>query len=122
MRGDELSRSRSLLLARWRGAAGAVRATTHAQAVAAPARQSTAELFRLFEEEALDAVGPAMSETLRRLLETPRAALSSARDPDSYANVLVTLDLVEDVLDAVLLTGSRPQRDSEDSEKETERP
>lgn len=102
-----------------------VRATSQAPAVPAKARPSTAELFRLFEEETLDAVGPAMSATLRRLLEGPRAAMSSGPDPESYANVLVALDLVEDVLDAVLLTGAQPRRASEDSEvseKEAQRP
>jgi hypothetical protein len=102
-----------------------VRATSHAPATPVKAKPSTAELFRSFEEEALAAVGPALSDTLRRLLAGPRAALSSEPDPESHASVLVALDLVEDVLDAVLLTGAKPRRESEDSEvseQEAQRP
>jgi hypothetical protein len=125
MRGDELSRSRSLLLARWRGAPSPVRETLQAPAPApapAPARASAAELFRLFEAEALQAVGPAMADTLRRLLDGPRAAVSCEPDPQSYVTALAALDLVEDVLDAVVLTRSEPRRDRNDSDKELQRP
>jgi hypothetical protein len=123
MRGDELSRSRSLLLARWRGAPSLVRETLQAPAPApAPARASAAELFRLFEAEALRAVGPALADTLRRLLEGPRAAVSCEPDPQSYVKALAALDLVEDVLDAVVLTRSEPRRDRNDSDKELQRP
>lgn len=123
MTGEGLSRSRSILLARWRGAAGAVRVASHAApAEPAPAKASAAELFRLFEAEALGAVGPAMADVLRRLLEAPRADVSSEPNPESYAKGLAALDLVEDVLDAILLTGSVTRRDAQQSGKEPRRP
>jgi hypothetical protein len=122
MSGDKLSRSRSLVLARWRGAADVARERAESPAVHAPeapekADADAAELFRRFEAEVLAAVPAPMAVTLRRLLDAPRAAVSSEANPENYEKILAALDLVEDVLDAVLLTGAAA---SPGTETETE--
>lgn len=147
MRGDDSSRNRAILLARWRGAAGRVRpaasspssprasivaeeAPTTAQddAASEPAASSStfpvaapvaalppskpeaplneAALFRRFEEEIQRVVPRPTAEVLCRLLAAPRDALLRERSEENRAQMLAQLDLIEDVLDAVLLAGA----------------
>jgi hypothetical protein len=133
MRGDEDSRSRSLLLARWRGAGGVVRARAPvavpstaapelepraaigepAVTAAEPAGRARpadeATLFGEFEAELQAAVSAPMARTLHALMEGSKSAWQTARTPENRAKILAALDQVEDVLDAVLLTGAAPR-------------
>ena len=59
------------------------------------------------DEELTRAVAAPTAEAIGRLLALPRAALLSERTAESRAELLAALDLAEDVLDAVLLTGVR---------------
>jgi hypothetical protein len=58
-----------------------------------------------------------MADTVRRLLEAPRADVLREPTPENYAKLLSALDLVEDVLDAVLLTGPASGRNAEKSQE-----
>jgi hypothetical protein len=72
---------------------------------AAPPDEVTA--LAQLDEELTRAVAAPAAEAIGRLLALPRAALLSERTAESRAELLAALDLVEDVLDAVLLTGAR---------------
>jgi hypothetical protein len=118
MRRDEVSRNRSVLLARWRDAS-AVRERGEGDACPAPApssRDDVALLDRL-EAEIRRSVPRSTADTLCRILAAPRAGASEL-SPEIRAAILSKLDLVEDVLDAVLLAGGR----GDAAEKEPEPP
>jgi hypothetical protein len=121
MRGETPSRSRSPLLARWRGAVGVVRDRGPESPDPArpyrPAAGDAAALFQSFEAELQHAVAQPMADTVRRLLEAPRADVLREPTPENYAKLLSALDLVEDVLDAVLLTGPASGRNAEKSQE-----
>lgn len=125
MRRDPIGRSQSMLLARWRdaaGGAGAASAEIVSRAeieratgvelapvpraeLAAPPDEATA--FAQLEEELSRAVAAPVAEAIARLLAAPRAARANERTAESGEQLLSALDLVEDVLDAVVLTGAR---------------
>jgi hypothetical protein len=120
MRGDETTQSRSALLARWRDAAG-----VRDSAVAAPAPVETpvvaaaldaATLLEQLESELLRSVPRATADAVLRMLAPSRAAWSSEPNAESRAKMLAVLEQIEDVLDAVLLTGAAP--DAGDRERE----
>jgi hypothetical protein len=149
MRGEEVRRNRSVLLARWRGAAAVVRdrneraspskalptgavevppeplfALAHRDAAESPARPDFAPsgrdeltLLQELEAEIRRAVPSAMAQTLSRLLAAPRAGATELTE-EIRAALLSQLDLVEDVLDAVLLAGGQAGH----SEKERDPP
>lgn len=119
MNGDKMSRTRSLLLARWRRAprvASEQDKGTVSPPVPKPLSPSEwdeASLFRQFEAEIRGAVAQPTADALCRILAAPRAAVLNERTPKSRAEILAKLDLVEDVLDAVLLAGRVPSEDVE---------
>lgn len=62
-------------------------------------------LFREFVAEILGVVGSPLAEKLSGVLAHPWASLQSAGTPENRAKVLSVLDLVEDLLDALVLLG-----------------
>ena len=147
MRRDEVSRNRSVLLARWRDAAAVARepgesgarftplpidaaarvpaptlaatedgaSSTNEATRFAPARDEET-LIRQLEAEIRRAVPRTTADTLCAILAAPRARASELT-PEIRAAILAKLDLVEDVLDAVLLAG-RGHREAAESERE----
>jgi hypothetical protein len=121
MRGDEVSRNRSVLLARWRAAAALERAPARVSESPPPSEVKPftpgagdeATLFQRFEEELRSALPRAAADTIGRILAAPRAAVLTERTPESLAVILSKLDLVEDVLDAILLAGGAPSGEAE---------
>lgn len=126
MRGDDVCRNGSVLLARWREAArleGASLAEPlqgeptetaldeeQASALAPPSAEAPSlgeVVTRLDElEAAIGEVVPSPSaQALVQILAGARAALVAQPNLDACRALLAELDLVEDVLDAVLLTG-----------------
>lgn len=119
MPGDSRGRSRSALLTRWRGAVRLVReqnsvAPESAEPAAAepaeateialaPAMENLAASFSLFEAELLNAVARPTAEKLLQLLAPSRTAVLTDRNAATCATSLAQLDLLEDVLDALLL-------------------
>src|SRR5512138_682355 len=118
MRGEEVRRNRSVLLARWRGA-GATGPASREPALVfpsddarsrgtpayfAPSARDELALLQELEAEIRRAVPRATADTLCRILAAPRAGASELTE-EIRAALLSQLDLVEDVLDAVLLTG-----------------
>jgi hypothetical protein len=134
MHGDKNSRNRSLLLARWRGAAVVAHERSQApESSLTPALPdgapmdvtgegkvtSVSALLRQFEAEIRSSVPQPAADALGRILAPVRAAVTSELAPETCREILVRLDLIEDVLDAVLLAG---RADREDTEKEREPP
>lgn len=115
MRRDQSIRNRSVLLTRWRGAARVISdASSDATPPAArspevpslaPSSNDEETLFGLFEADILSSVAEPMARVLLRLLAPPREAVLAERSEAKRAQILAQLDLVEDVLDAVLLAG-----------------
>jgi hypothetical protein len=112
MRGDSSDRNGSGLLSRWRGALRvvgeppAVGSPTVARSpapVLAPPPASAAALYALFEQEIVIAVAPPMADTLLRMLAPTRDAVLADPSEANRAASLAQLDLLEDVLDALLL-------------------
>ena len=118
-----------MMLARWRAAAerasevdtaspnvveraAEVQVAPAALEQPASAPDEVAALAQL-EEELERAVAAPAAETIARLLAAPRAAFSRERTAESRAELLAGLDVVEDFLDAVLLTGVRGARERE---------
>jgi hypothetical protein len=119
------------MLARWRdaakraGEAGAVVVSPVVVEHAAEVEPSPAPLaeplsppddvtaLAQLEEELTRAVAAPTAEAIGRLMAMPRAALLSERTAESRAKLLAALDLVEDVLDAVLLTGVKGEHGQE---------
>lgn len=110
MRADEFSRHRSILLARWRGAAVANEAeiVEPRDASASPALVplDEADLFAAFDTELLNSVAQPMADMLRRILAAPRAAFLHEGNAKQREDLLCALDQVEDVLDALLFAGT----------------
>ena len=122
MRGDSSGRNRSALLTRWRGALRVVReresfasppiepapAVTGAAAELelALATADDAASFNRFEMAILSAVARPMADKLIALLAPSRAAVLTERNAATCAASLVQLDLLEDVLDALLLVNA----------------
>jgi hypothetical protein len=129
MRANETLRHRSGLLARWRDSAAVAPGTNDpvaslavdASAVEGPHRTAQPSalsdegtLLRQLEEELLNAVGQPTTDTLLRLLAAPSAALLAERSPEHRQEMLAQLDVLEDVLDALLLTGAPQGAAAED--------
>ncbi len=133
MHGDEISRNRALLLARWRGAASVADAREQAPVSPTPALSdaapvnptaegevaSVASSMERFEAEIRNSVPQPAADALGRILAPARAAVTGELTPEARAEILLKLDLVEDILDAVLLAGRAVH---EDAEKEREPP
>lgn len=140
MRGDDTRRNRSVLLARWRDAAGVVHdsgaaraqeAAADAPATATPkndlpapldvpllgAEPDAATLLEQFEVELARSVAPTLADAIRRMLAPARADWSSLRNAESRSALVAVLEQVEDVLDAVLLTGAAPSAPAREREE-----
>ena len=118
MRGDPSARNRSVLLTRWRAAPAVVHESSPALAASftvtpAPATSDEAALFSQFEAEIRASLSPAMATTLLRMLSASRTAVLAARSPATCAASLRQLDLLEDVLDALLLSDTQPSQPPE---------
>lgn len=98
MRADEITQPRSLLLARWRRAVVPdVPEPLQFAPAETPAAVDVVTLRARFEAELAESVPASVAESVRRLLATAGAE-----------DLLATLDVVEDVLDAALLS-QRPE-------------
>jgi len=114
MRREEASRNRSVLLARWRDASSAISTPAALSVVPVVAElrpvvePAARESLEQFQTELARSVAPSVAQAVGRLLAPSCAAWAEAPSAESREALLAALDVVEDVLDAVLLTGGRP--------------
>lgn len=98
-------------IARWRGSALPVREERAEPApvpplVADSGPANAAVLLAAFEAEVRSAVPEPMAEVVCQLLSAHKLRYLTASTAENRAQLLTALDLVEDVLDALLLAGS----------------
>lgn len=73
-----------------------------------PQRPDEATLFDEFDAAITAAVAGPMASTLCGILQDSRTAWQAERTPENRTKLLSALDHLEDILDAVLLTGAPP--------------